>query len=331
MVMNKRLSYLLTLVTVAALVVTMAGCGEDDKYEGLNLRPSSSLNNQGNNGQSNEENSEDEQRPSTPASTVEASGSLEDTVRMEVPVLKEGNYFVSHYTTEQGGLKVMSYCYEWDPTKNHTRWVAFRFDNVTRVKSANVGRTEAWDDDPDLPEQWHVGTATFKGYTRGHLCASADRQYSREANAQTFYMSNMSPQEYNFNAYYWGELESLVRNCGQNSSFADTLYVVKGGYIDNSSDLIGYVSRGNGLQVAIPGHYFMALLAYDKGSYSSIGFWVAHDSKGYNTYPPRSVLANDAVSIDRLEELTGIDFFHHLPDNIEKAVEATCDFNDWNR
>jgi endonuclease G len=35
------------------------------------------------------------------------------------------------------------------------------------------------------------------------------------------------------------------------------------------------------------------------------------------------------VSIDRLEELTGIDFFCNLPDDIENAVENKLDYSKW--
>ncbi len=258
--------------------------------------------------------------------------------RLEVPALKSGNTFVYHTTTE-GGRKVMSYCLEFDPAKMHSRWVAFRFDGLTRPRS-NVGRTEAWSDDPALPLSMHIGTNYFGSpYNRGHLCASYDRQYSFAANAQTFYMSNMSPQVGDFNAYYWTTLEQLVQDCGRSASFADTLYVVKGGYIDDTSDLKrstaypdGYLSRPNGKRMAIPSHYFMALLRVKGGSYTSIAFWTTNDSHGYSNgnYAPRSVVRQDAISVRQLEELTGIDFFHNLPDNIEKSVEATFDFNTWN-
>ena len=36
-----------------------------------------------------------------------------------------------------------------------------------------------------------------------------------------------------------------------------------------------------------------------------------------------------AVSIDKLEQETGIDFFCNLPNEIEKTVEATYSADDW--
>jgi endonuclease G len=36
-----------------------------------------------------------------------------------------------------------------------------------------------------------------------------------------------------------------------------------------------------------------------------------------------------AISIDALEEKTGINFFHNLPDRVEAVVEANFNANVW--
>jgi len=41
---------------------------------------------------------------------------------------------------------------------------------------------------------------------------------------------------------------------------------------------------------------------------------------------PKKIIS---CTIDALEQETGIDFFHNLPDNIENTVEATYNVNDW--
>ncbi len=252
--------------------------------------------------------------------------------RIEVPARKEGNTFVAH-TVQYDGHEVLNYCVEYDPVKMHSRWVAFRFDGDTRPR--NVSRSdEPFDDDPKLPESMHIGAQGFGSpYNRGHLVASYDRLFCQEANEQTFYMSNMSPQIAKFNSPYWAKLERIVQNHGRNTSFADTLYVVKGGAIDNAEDLLEYISRSNGKRVAVPGHYFMALLRVKGTTYNSIAFWVEHDNYGYadvNDVPNSTFEQRGQVkTIDQLEQLTGIDFFHNLPDDIEKEVESTYSISLW--
>ena len=247
--------------------------------------------------------------------------------RLEVPELRADGHtmLVSHFTSESVNGKstqVMTYALEYDLDKCHARWVAFRFDPVTRKQK--VSRQNNFRDDPDLPADYRIGSATFRGYDRGHICASADRLYSAAANSNTFYMSNMSPQIGAFNQGYWVTLEGYVQDQGRSASFSDTLYVVKGGTI-RDDQINTYVSRDNGLRVAMPKYYYMALLKVKSGVYSSIAFWMEHKTyTGYdgNRHAPLTEMKKHVVSVNELESLTGIDFFPNLPDAKEESVEG---------
>ena len=263
--------------------------------------------------------------------------------RIEVPRLDDENIFIQH-SVEYKGDSVMNYCLEYNPAARHSRWVAFRFDPITRL--SNVGRSsEPFMDDPDIPAKYRVDYRGFgKQYydlsntlktlpsgqfDRGHICASADRYLSRESNEQTFYMSNMSPQMSNFNSPYWSSFEQYVQKRGRDASFADTLYVVKGGTIAQGQ-IIGYVERSNGAMVTIPKYYFMALLKCKNNTYSALAFWMEHKDYGLDDYLKSSEISEKVITIDELEELTGIDFFHNLPDNVETAVESMVQKSAWN-
>ncbi len=239
----------------------------------------------------------------------------EITARMETPEpLTNGTTVVlSHSTKESSGREVLTYSLEYDKAKYHSRWVAFRFDGDTRAKS--VSRSdEPFADDPSLASNLRIGSNGFGyAYNRGHLCASADRLYSRSANAITFYMSNMSPQMGSFNQAYWITLEGLVQKLGRDVSFADTLYVVKGGTVKDGQ-ILDWVNRVNGTRVAVPKYYYMALLKVKNGTYSSIAFWMEHKDYGY-TYDhqaPLSEMKQHAVTVNDLEQKTGINFFPNL-------------------
>lgn len=287
---------------VMAVLATVITCGGDDDDDGIRIGTGGFA------------------QPAIPAT--------EYSQRLEVPKLKNGNTFVAH-TVAFNNRNVMNYCLEFDPTRMHSRWVAFRFDGDTRQR--NVSRADAWADDPLLPASMHVGTEYFNGYNRGHLVASNDRRFCREANQQTFYMSNMSPQIGKFNSPYWEKLEQIVQGLGWSSSFADTLYVVKGGYIDDAADLKGYIQRNNGKRMAVPGHYFMALLRLKGTTYNSVAFWIEHKNYPYSDTKdvPNNAFLDHIMSVDDLEELTGIDFFHNLPDYLENSVEATYSTGLW--
>jgi endonuclease G len=248
---------------------------------------------------------------------------------IEVPQLKEGNIFVYH-AVKVGADSIMNYCLDYDPQKYHSRWVAFRFDNNTRNKS--VGRKDysikpQYPQDPKLNPAWALEDDALygSGYNHGHLVASADRLYSREANDQTFYMSNMSPQIGNFNSGFWADFEQKIQSLGRDKNFCDTLYVCKGGTIDRSEHIIKYVADG---RMAVPKYYFMAAVAVKNGTYKGIAFWMEHKKYSSSESAPDK-MRKYALSIDALEEKTGINFFHNLPEKVETVVEANYNANVW--
>lgn len=245
---------------------------------------------------------------------------------LEIPALKGGsmNQFITH-TTKRNGKDYPTYSLEYSYKYKHSYWIAYRFDNTT---GGNVGRNEAYKPDPELPSQYATkhNDYTNSGYTRGHLCASSDRQYSKEANQQTFYMSNISPQSgngFNQSGSAWNTGEDKVQAWGYNiSRSTDTLYVVKGGTIGEGM-IKGYIKN----EIAIPKYFFMAVLFRSGDNYKAIGFYMPHEN--LKDDPDKKDPKKYLMSIDALEQETGIDFFHNLPDNIENTVEATYNVNDW--
>ncbi len=247
---------------------------------------------------------------------------------VELPALRNGadDIFITHSTTFNG-QKVTTFSMEYDKSKKHSRWVAFRFDNQT--KQQNVRRSDKEDPfctDPAIGSQYQREREDFgrKGYDRGHLCASADRLYSREVNDQTFYYTNMSPQRNNFNTGVWVALEKQVQSWGRSCTASDTLYVVKGGTIDKKEQVKEYI--GGDRSKPVPKYYYMALLFKKGDSFKAIAFWMEHtDSKPSKTIK----LVDYVLSIDELEEKTGIDFFPSLNDNLENAIKATYSTKAW--
>lgn len=302
------MKHILYILAAAAVVFTVAACGGDD--DGIELGK------QGGGGSSS-------------ASTLKERDADK---RLEVPARKSSNVFISHWTVE-GKDSVMNYCFEYDRTANHTRWVAYRFDGVT--SKTVTGRSNEWAEDPKLSKYVTIGAGYFSNYNRGHICPSADRLYSVVANQQTFFTSNMSPQNGTFNAGRWAQHEMFVRELGQrcypqssskySQRFADTLYVVKGGTIA-SGQTIGTSYSSNGLLMVVPKYYFVALLKVRNGVYNAVAFRFNHEA--LDTDPLFNAF-DYAMPVRELEEKTGIDFFHNLPDNIEDRVETTFAQSAW--
>lgn len=299
-----RKSKLFAFIIIAALSFSMVSCGDDDS--GINWIPS-----------------EGGESTGVPSTNV--------TSRMECPQPKgDANEQIIGHWTRSGRDSILTYCLAYDLKKLHSRWVAFRFDSKTRGRS--VSRQDAWADDPSLAPRYQIGTGGFGyGYARGHICGSADRLYSREANEQTFYMTNMSPMEYNFNSGYWITLEGLVRDWAKADN-ADTLYVVKGGTIDDKN-IIRRIERGGDRITVVPRYYYMALMKIKFGTYHSIAFLMENKNYGYDydNIAPTSEMRQHAMNVNDLEKFTGINFFWNLPDNKEESIENECNYAQWPR
>ncbi|MCI5711491.1 MAG: DNA/RNA non-specific endonuclease [Prevotella sp.] len=67
----------------------------------------------------------------------------------------------------------------------------------------------------------------------------------------------------------------------------------------------------------VPKYFFMAILCKRNGNYKAIAFWAEHTAKDTRN----DKLSAYMISVDELEEKTGIDFFCNLPDDVETRVE----------
>lgn len=286
--------------------------------------------------------------PDKPVPTVNENANhpgIAEAARMEIPRLKEGTYdqFIVKRAKlrDNGNEMFVNFCMEYDQLKKSTRWTAFRWD-IDNTYDSNCGRTGSFTTDTDVPSQYRVGSGTFRGYQRGHMLASEDRQCSASANSQTFLMTNIHPQLGRFNgyddngSYVWVNAEGLVRKLYQGwtraNNATDTIYVVKGGTIDKSTQIMGYTSNNSTSGIIVPKYFYMAMLyktgkSQTQGGYKAIALWIPH-AEG-NTTDGKDIARKYAISIDELEEKTSIDFFCNLPDNLEKTVEANFNLAAW--
>ena len=232
---------------------------------------------------------------------------------MELPAVEAGDglRFVTHDMTV-GGIPTRNYSLLWNDACLVASWVAYPLSTWT-IGTEDAGRTDDWQYDPEIPQEYQpclfrgFPSGGSYGYDRGHQIPSADRQ-SDASNRQTFYFTNMTPQLSSFNQKIWADLENKVRSIARG---ADTLYVVTGCIVEDSTK-VAYDNEGK--EVAVPSAYFKALLKYRTagsttgiGGYSAAGYYLEH-----RAYSQDSIDTSMLMSIDRLEELTGIDFFVNL-------------------
>lgn len=252
------------------------------------------------------------------------NGTLPDSLR-----------FVTHYVP--GNQDMRSYSILYDVVNHIPVWVAYPMHSI--YVRRDVGRTDAWQFDPliDRTEQPDLYRAMGNGYSRGHMLPSASR-YLRwgdssvmSTNEQTFFYTNMTAQNSDFNGNIWANMESYVR--GWNGSGADTLYVVTGAVLRTvgGNEEINYTFSRNDparLQMAIPNYYYKALVKRsvngDDVKFKGVAFWFEHRS-----YDRTAIQWSDAITIDELQKRTGIDFFSGLESQVQEQIESQRNPTDW--
>ena len=222
---------------------------------------------------------------------------------LELPSFEKTELVVSH----------PGYTLSYDEEHEQARWVAYHLSREELYGSFERG--DDFRSDPSIV----TGSATLddyrsSGYDRGHLIPAADLSFSEEAMSGSFYLSNMSPQEGQFNRGIWSKLEATVRN------FADTegaVYVVTGPVLTDGP----YKTIGKN-KVSVPNQYYKVILDYDEPEVKAIGFVLPNEGSGKS-------LESFVTTVDEVEELTGLDFFHRLDDKEEVALEARADASLW--
>jgi endonuclease G len=209
---------------------------------------------------------------------------------------------IPKYEADDTIIKHRGYTLSYNLKYKQANWVAYLLTRAETNKRYERG--EFFAPDPLIPGT-NLGVDYAKSrYDRGHLAPAADMGYSMETMMQSFYYSNMSPQVPRFNRGIWKKLEMQVRNWAIQY---DSLYIVTGPIFSDSMKVIGPH------RVAVPKAYYKVLLQKRNGEWFGIGFVLPNVSL-------KGDIMQYAISIDKVEEMTGIDFFWSLDDENEKKI-----------
>ncbi len=151
------------------------------------------------------------------------------------------------------------------------------------------------------------------GYDRGHLCPAGDRRFSEFAYNETFYTSNVSPQNREFNAGVWNKLENKTRQWVKKNG---THFVITGGVLEEGLEEIGDED------VDVPEYYYKIIAKGTAENLKAIAFLMKNR-------PSSKSVQEFVVTIDEVEKRTGIDFFKELPDKVEDVLESEIQIRNW--
>lgn len=210
-----------------------------------------------------------------------------------------------------GGERQRNYTFLWNKERLTADWVAYPLcrGNIGEGKRSNafgLNPFMAKKNQPLLVKGYREGNCG--SYSRGHQIPSADR-LEYKANVQTFYGTNMTPQDENLNGGAWGTLENKLRSWVQK---CDTLYVVTGCTYDGCKG--EYALDNEGRKVAVPTGYYKALLMLCVGTYHACAFRFEN-----RPYPDAKYHIEYAEPLSELEAATGIVFFPMLKEVVGES------------
>ena len=206
-------------------------------------------------------------------------------------------------------------------------WVSWHLDSTW------IGDTPRQDDfrnDPSLPAGWYQVQNTDysgSGFDRGHHTPSADRTSSVADNSATFFMTNMMPQAPFNNQGPWEDLESYCRTLLP----ANELYIIAGGAGIGGTGSNGGVTTtiANG-HVTVPAYTWKVIIVLPVGANDV-------DRVNKNTRVIAVIMPNNQnigqstpwrnfrTSVDRVEGLTGFNFFSNVRPMVQNLIERKID------
>ena len=153
---------------------------------------------------------------------------------------------------------------------------------------ADVPRKDKFHEETKLPQNERAELKDYakSGYDRGHMSPSADMP-TESAQAESFSLANMVPQDHNNNTGIWSSIESATRYLAKKEG---SLYVITGPIYKGTLKSIG-----NGVLVPT---YLYKVIYSPKQQKAAVYFTNNEPGKDYHV-----------ISVKELETLSGINFF----------------------
>src|SRR4051794_37545254 len=179
-------------------------------------------------------------------------------------------------------------------------WSAEHLTRDQVEAASQLKRRNAFHHEPRLPPEDRAELADYagSGYDRGHMSPNGDMA-TPSAQHESFSLANMIPQHPCNNEVLWEGIESVVRDL---ASAEGEIYVVTGPIYEGTD-----IPFLNG-RVGVPNRIYKAVFDPTRRATAA---YVTQNADGMDW---------QAISIDQLSQITGIDPFPALPAEIKIAV-----------
>ena len=203
----------------------------------------------------------------------------------------------------------------YSESNEQAEWVAYELTR-DKLNAPKVGRFDYFSPDNDILTRSALHRDyTGSGYTRGHLAPAADMAFDQKAAEESFYMSNISPQEKYFNQGVWRELEENVRDWARSNR---SLFIVTGPVLTQ-----GIIKKIGENRVSVPYLFYKVVLDTTGIEKKGIGFVLPNKKS-------ELPLEEYMVTVDSVEVLTQLNFFNAVNKNSNiEVLESKIDKSAW--
>ena len=202
----------------------------------------------------------------------------------------------------------------WSDALGHPVWCAY---HVTRDPRHPDGKRPGFRIDRSVPRSPRPDSYAKSGYDRGHMVPNHAivSRFGMAEQRKTFLMSNIAPQTPQLNRGVWRDVEHRIADLW--TARYGEIWVVVGCIPSKTGERLPRAS------VDIPSAYFQVILAQEGMDVRALAVIFPQDVP-WNTWAARCI-----VSIDELEEMTGLDFNPDLPSFIQDPLEAELPTRLW--
>ena len=208
-----------------------------------------------------------------------------------------------------------SFVIGWSDTLRHPVWCAY---HVIRDARHGNAKRPSFAKDRSVPAAPAPGDYTRSGYDRGHMAPNYAivTRYGEAEQKKTFLMSNVAPQAPALNRGVWRDVEHRIADLWT-ARYGEIWVVV--GCISSTQNR----ETVSGTGIDVPTDYYQVILAQEGMDVRALAVLFSQDV-GWKAWSARHI-----VSIDELEERTGLDFNPDLPSFIADPLEADLPSRLW--
>lgn len=222
------------------------------------------------------------------------------------------NQSLGQYGWPQTSKQLVSVCHEgyavgYNAQTKTPAWVIESLSRDSLAIKQKAERDDSFQPDPSIPLSISATVQDYSrsGYDRGHMAPAADFAASQDLMHESFYFTNMVPQNSNLNRGAWAKLEANVRYWAKQY---DGVYVVTGPIYYKGQAL------GKAGTVYAPTHIYKAIYAPKQNQ--AIAFIVPNQPTDW------SKMSGYATSVANLEKVAGINLFPNVSGSVKNSIPS---------